>query len=194
MTYDDPWTWFDAWWRDWLDQKAVAEPTRVCLATADEQGRPSARIVLLKQHDERGLVFFTNHKSRKGQEMLANPQAALCFDLFAVGRQIRARGPVGPIDAAESDAYWQSRARESQVGAHASHQSETLGARQDLVDRVAAIEAEYAGRDIPRPAHWGGFRLVPEEFEFWHNRDHRLHERCRFDRTADGWTQRLLNP
>jgi pyridoxamine 5'-phosphate oxidase len=178
-------------------QAQAAEPgekTAMTVATADADGRPSARTVLLKHHDARGFVFYTNHRSRKGRDLHANPQAALLFLWQSLARQVRVEGPVEVVDDAEADAYWASRPRESQLGAWASHQSEVLASREEYEDRLEQLRARHDGETIPRPPHWSGFRVVPDRIEFWHERRYRQHDRevCWFD--GERWQWCLLNP
>jgi len=164
------------------------------LATADPVGRPSARTVLLKHYDERGFVFYTNQRSRKGRDLQANPQAALLFLWQSLARQVRIEGRVEVVDDAEADAYWASRPRESQLGAWASHQSEPLADREEYEQRLAEYRRQFEGTDVPRPPHWSGFRVVPDRFEFWHERSYRQHDRecCWYD--GEQWQWSLLNP
>jgi len=172
----------------------AGDHTAVTLATADAAGRPSARTVLLKQFDERGFVFFTSYTSRKAREIIANPHAALCFHWPAVAEQVRIEGAVEKVSAAESDAYFASRPRGSQLGAWASRQSEPLDNRALLVARVARREARFLGREVPRPDFWGGFRVVPESIEFWVNKLSRLHDRVLFRKRDGGWSRQRLYP
>lgn len=173
------------------------EPTAMTLATADAAGRLSARIVLLKTLDERGFAFFTNYDSAKAEQLGAHSNAALCLHWKALrdGVQVRVEGLVEKTSAAESDAYFATRVRASQIGAWASLQSQTLPDRVTLDSRMVQYEREFAGRPVPRPPHWGGYRLVPEMIEFWYGQRARLHERERYERAADGtWSMRLLYP
>lgn len=160
-----------------LPPACFPDPNAMALATVDADGRPSNRIVLLKAHDERGFVFYTNYHGRKGRELLANPHCALCFHWPPLDRQIRIEGRAEPVSSAEADAYFASRARESQLGAWASHQSEPMESEDALERRLAEMRLAYDGRDVPRPPHWSGFRVVPRRMEFWINRPSRLHER-----------------
>lgn len=184
--------------RTWLGQAqstpAIAEPTAMTLATATPEGIPSARIVLLKAYDERGFVFYTNTQSRKGRELDANPHAALVFYWMPLDKQVRIEGSIRRVSDVEADAYFASRERLKQAGAWASLQSQPLDARGTLEQRTTAIEAQYAGRDIPRPPHWTGYRLTPQSLEFWHQRDGRLHEREIYTRTGESWAHTLLYP
>jgi len=172
------------------------EPTAMTVATVGKGGRPSARTVLLKGVDERGFVFFTNFTSRKGQQLAANPQAALLFHwkLIREGVQVKIEGSVEPVTAAEADAYFAVRPRPSQIGAWASLQSQTLESREVFEARIAEVEKRYEGVDVPRPPHWSGFRVVPELVEFWYGATYRLHERQRFERIDGQWRQRMLFP
>jgi len=174
------------------------EPNAMTVATATADGRPSARTVLLKSFDARGFVFYTHLHSRKGRELDANPRAALLFlwrSLQSAGIQVRIEGLVEIVGDDEADAYFASRARLSQVGAWASAQSETLRSRGDFEDRIAQVEKEFEGQDIPRPDGWSGYRVVPEVIEFWYGAEFRLHERWRYERDAGGeWDKRMLYP
>jgi len=185
--------------RELLDAARAAgepEPTAMTLATVDAHGRVSARIVLLKQLDERGAVFFTNGDSDKAAQLAAHPQAALClhWKMLRDGIQVRIEGSVERTGDAESDAYFATRPRDSQIGAWASLQSQTLPARADLDARIAQFEKQFAGQPVPRPPHWGGYRLVPDLIEIWYGQRARLHERVRYERAGERWAQRLLYP
>jgi pyridoxamine 5'-phosphate oxidase len=170
------------------------DPSAVTLATVDAQGRPSARVVLMRGFDERGFTFFTNRDSRKGTELKAQKVAALCFYWPALDIQVRVEGTVGLVNDTESDAYFSTRARLSQLGAWASFQSQPLGSRSELVGRLEQLRQRYDGGDVPRPPHWGGFRVVPERIEFWKAGEFRLHDRSVYERDGDGWNVTLLNP
>ena len=172
----------------------LPEPTAVTLATADRDGRPSARTVLLKGVDERGFVFYTNARSRKARQLRENPRAALVFFWQTVFEQVQVEGPVAFVADGEADAYWATRRRASRIGAWASEQSEPLGSRADLEARYAEYERRFAGGDVPRPPHWRGYRLAPERIEFWQARDHRLNDRVCYECTPTGWRRLLLNP
>ncbi|MDP9101585.1 MAG: pyridoxamine 5'-phosphate oxidase [Actinomycetota bacterium] len=172
----------------------LAEPNAVTLATADGTGTPSARTVLLKDFDERGLVVFTNLGSRKGQDLVVNPQAALVLPWPALARQVVAQGPVEQVSREESAAYFASRPRGSQVGAWTSRQSTVIASRTELEERRARVEQRFAGQDVPLPPFWGGFRVVPVTVEFWQGRPDRLHDRLRFRRGPHGWLVERLAP
>ncbi len=173
---------------------APTDPTAMALATADASGAPSVRMVLLKGVDARGFLFFTNYESRKGAELAANPRAALCIHWAWVEVQVRVEGSVERLADAESDAYFATRGRASQLGAWASDQSRPLASRFALLRRVVATEARYLGRQVPRPPHWGGFLLRPRAIEFWQGKKSRLHERRRFEREDGLWRQERLSP
>lgn len=164
------------------------------LATATAGGRPSARVVLLRGIDERGLGFFTNRSSRKGEELAVNPRAALVFHWSPLGRQVRVEGTVAEIDEEESEAYWRTRPRASRIAAWASRQSLPLGGRGELDTAYAREEKRFTGRDVPLPPFWGGYRVHPEAIEFWTHRDDRLHDRIRYERVGDGWRRERLAP
>jgi pyridoxamine 5'-phosphate oxidase len=178
-------------WFDEARERGVAFPETMTVATATPDGRPSARQVLLKEVDERGFVFFTSYTSRKGRELEENPAVALLFYLAAVGRQVRVEGKAGRVERDESEAYWRSRPLGSRLSAAASRQSEVIGSRNELEAEVAELAA--AG-EPPRPEHWGGYRVVPETYEFWEHRDDRLHDRFRYRREGEGWTIERLSP
>lgn len=192
---DDPLSLFAQWLDDAVDA-VLYEPNAMALATATPDGRPSVRVVLLKGFDARGLTFFTGYGSRKGNELAANPWAAATMLWHPLQRQVRVEGSVTRLDPAESDAYFASRPRGSQIGAVASPQSRTILDREALEQRVAAVEHDYAGQGIERPADWGGYRLAIETIEFWQGRTNRLHDRIRFTRPGAGgaWTRERLAP
>lgn len=190
---DDPHALFDSWLAE-AEATEPNDPNAMCVATADAAGRPSARMVLLKGHDARGFTFYTNSESRKAGELAANAGAALLFHWKSLRRQVRIEGSVTPVDPAEADAYFASRGRDSQLGAWASDQSRPLDARATFEARVDAVRTRFAGQDVPRPPHWGGYRVVADRIEFWQDRAHRLHERRLFTRAGDGWTEGLLYP
>ncbi len=189
----DPLTLF----KTWLEEAARTEPNdpnAMTLATATPDGRPSARMVLLKGADQDGFVFYTNTQSRKGGELAANQAVALLFHWKTLTRQVRIEGRAAPVSPAEADAYYNTRARVSRLGAWASDQSRTLDRRETLEARVAALEQRYPGDDIPRPPHWSGFRVRPDRFEFWQDMPYRLHDRTVFTRAGDGWGVETLYP
>ncbi|MBO9714692.1 pyridoxamine 5'-phosphate oxidase [Sphingomonas sp.] len=182
---------------DWYGEARVSEPNdsnAMALATVRADGQPSVRMVLLKGHGPDGFVFYTNRESRKAGELAAVPRAALLFHWKSLRRQVRIEGPVEQVSDAESDAYFASRSRDSQLGAWASDQSRPLDARETFEARYEAMRARFEGGPVPRPPHWGGYRVVPSAIEFWLDRAHRLHERRVFTRDGDGWTEGLLYP
>jgi pyridoxamine 5'-phosphate oxidase len=180
----------------WLVEARAASPLAeaTTLATATRDGRPSARVVLLRGVDERGLTFFTNRDSRKGRELRDNPHAALVLHWWELGRQVRVEGAVEEIDRGESEAYWRTRPRESRIAAWASEQSRPLAERAALDAAYAEADARFPGDDVPLPPHWGGFRVLPEVVELWEHRESRLHDRIRYVRSATGWRRERLAP
>ena len=178
-----------AQWNRWYAEgvEVVREPEAISVATADGTGRISSRMVLLRSDDERGFVWFTNYNSRKGNDLHANPQAAILWYCEPLGRQIRIEGHVTKVSDEESDVYFDSRPRGHQIGAHASNQSHPLTSRRELENRVVQVEAAFADAPIPRPRHWGGYRLVPDHFEFWQHRTDRLHDRVLYDLINGSW-------
>lgn len=192
--YDEPFTRFAELYAE--AAKAIpVDPNAMVVASVGPDGQPSARVVLLKEFDPRGFVFYTNLESRKGQELVAHPKAALCFHWAPLERQVRIEGRVERVTDAEADAYYQSRPRGSQVGAWASLQSRVLPAREELEARVAEVEHRHAGQPtLPRPPHWTGLRVVPHRIELWHARVSRLHVRELYTREGEGWRKELLYP
>jgi pyridoxamine 5'-phosphate oxidase len=188
----DPVRQFAAWFSA-AREAGVAAPEAVAVATASPEGVPSVRMVLLKEFDERGFVFFTNYDSRKGAELAANPRAALLFHWSPLGRQVRIEGPVERVSSAETEAYVRSRPRGSQISALASPQSQVIPDRAELERRVAALAATYPD-ELPVPENWGGFRVLPERFEFWQHRDDRLHDRLVYAPGVSGWDIVRLAP
>ena len=182
---------------EWLEAAKASEPNdanAMTLATVDANGLPDARMVLLKDMDARGFTFFSNQESAKGEQLWAHPSAALLFHWKSLRRQVRVRGTVEPVSAAEADAYFASRARESRIGAWVSDQSRPLASREVLEAGVAAQTARFEGEEVSRPDRWIGWRVVPQQIEFWRDRPFRLHDRLRFDREGDGWTRTRLWP
>ena len=180
----------------WLDEarESVPQADAMTLATADASGRPSARIVLLRGIDERGLAFFTNLTSRKANELRQNPRAAVVLHWWELGRQVRVEGAVVEVSDGESTAYWKRRPRASQIAGWASPQSQSLADRSDLDARVAEVEERFDGGEVLLPPFWGGYRLVPDSIEFWTHQDSRLHDRIRFIRSGAAWSQERLAP
>lgn len=193
IPHGDPLALFAQWYSEARDSEPN-DANAMALATATPDGFPSVRMVLLKDHGPEGFVFYTNGHSRKGREIAANPNVALLFHWKSLRRQIRIEGVLSPVSAAEADAYFHSRARDSQLGAVASDQSAPLDSRGVFLDRYEAERARFSGQDVRRPPHWGGWRVRAQAMEFWHDRPYRLHERRLFQHGADGWASTLLYP
>ncbi|OQW48016.1 MAG: pyridoxamine 5'-phosphate oxidase [Proteobacteria bacterium SG_bin6] len=189
----DPFALFDAWFAE-ATASEPNDPNAMALATADADGRLGLRTVLLKGHDARGFVFYTNQQSRKGADLAAHAQAALLFHWKSLRRQVRIEGPVSPVSDVEADAYFATRPRDSQLGAWASDQSRPLASRALFEERFAEVKVRFEGGAVPRPPHWSGYRVAPERIEFWQDRAFRLHERRLFTRADDGWAEGLLYP
>lgn len=189
----DPFALFD----EWFAEARASEPNdaeAMALATADASGQPAVRMVLLKGYGGKGFVFYTNEQSAKGDDLAANPHAALLFHWKSLRRQVRIEGLVERIRDADADAYFATRARDSQLGAWASDQSRPLDNRATFEQRFESMKQRFEGQDIPRPPYWRGYRVIPERIEFWLDRPHRLHERRLFTRDGDGWREGLLYP
>lgn len=190
---EEPYSLFAEWLAD-AEKSEPNDPNAMALATVDADGLPNVRMVLLKGFDERGFVFYTNRESAKGREILGSMKAALCFHWKSLRRQVRVRGPVETVTAEEADAYYASRPRGSRIGAWASKQSRPLESRLALEKAVAEFTMRYAIGEIPRPAYWSGFRILPTAIEFWHDRPFRLHDRVVFSTAEEGWRKTRLYP
>lgn len=182
----------------WFDQALAAklpEPNAMMIATATLEGKPSARMVLLKDYDERGFVFYTNYDSQKGQQLIENPWGAIVFWWAELERQVRIEGRVEKVSEAESEAYFRSRPKGSQLGAWVSNQSQVIDSREVLEQRLQQLKEEYENKEVPRPPHWGGFRVIPDMIEFWQGRPSRLHDRLLYQQQENGaWTIQRLSP
>ncbi len=189
----DPLALFDSWFAEARAQE-ISDPEAAALATAGKSGQPTVRMVLMKKHGPDGFTFFTNGESAKSRDLGANSRAAMLFHWKSLRRQVRIEGPVDLVRNYEADAYFRTRGRESQLGAWASDQSRPLDRRETLEQRFQAAKERFEGKDVPRPPHWWGYRLVPNRIEFWSDGAHRLHERRVFTRSDDGWTEGLLYP
>ncbi len=192
---DNPFTLFNIWFDEAKQCDAIKEPTAMTLATATKEAAPSCRILLLKELEEDGIVFYTNYESWKSHELKANPQAAICFYWMPLDKQVRMEGRVTAVSDAQSDAYFAGRPHGSQIGAWASRQSQPLESREALIARIEGYEKQFEGKEVSRPPHWGGWKLTPHRIEFWHQQDDRLHDRWHYVKQANGeWVKELLNP
>ena len=189
----DPFHLFDEWFAE-ARASELNDAEAMALATADATGQPAVRMVLLKGYGPEGFVFYTNEESAKGEQLAENPRAALLFHWKSLRRQVRVQGDVERVSSADADAYFASRARDSQLGAWASEQSRALDSRQTFEDRFDEAKRRFEGQDVPRPPYWGGYRVIPDRIEFWTDRAHRLHERRQFVRDGAAWREGLLYP
>jgi len=189
----DPFQLFDEWFAE-ARASEINDPEAMALATVGGDGQPSVRMVLLKGHGPDGFSFYTNEQSSKGEQLSANPRAALLFHWKTLRRQVRIEGGIERVADADADAYFASRARDSQIGAWASDQSRPLDCRETFEQRFDQVKQQFEGQDVPRPPHWRGYRVIPERFEFWSDRPHRLHERRLFTQAEGSWSEGLLYP
>lgn len=189
----DPFSLFDTWFTE-ARETELNDSNAMTIATADAHGQPAARMVLLKGHGPDGFVFYTNQESRKAADIAANPKAAILFHWKSKRRQIRIEGPLSVVPDEVADTYFATRSRDSQLGAWASDQSQPLDSRATFEARFEAVKEKFSGGDVPRPSHWSGYILRPERFEFWQDREHRLHERRTYQRDGDNWTEGMLYP
>ena len=189
----DPFQLFDEWFAE-ARASEINDPEAMALATVGGDGQPSVRMVLLKGHGPDGFSFYTNEQSSKGEQLSANPRAALLFHWKTLRRQVRIEGGIERVADADADAYFASRARDSQIGAWASDQSRPLDCRETFEKRFNQVKLQFEGQDVPRPPHWRGYRVIPERFEFWSDRPHRLHERRLFTQAEGSWSEGLLYP
>lgn len=193
MNTQDPFSIFSEWFQEAIDA-GIPDPTIMTLATVDREGRPAARIVLLKSFDEKGFVFYTNYRSRKGMDLEQDPHAALVLHWRETGHQVRVEGIAEKLTGSASDQYFKSRPRGSQLGAWASEQSREIPSKASLEKSLKRWESEFRDRPVPRPPHWGGYRVVPDKIEFWSDRENRMHERILFEKSDQGWNSKSLAP
>ncbi len=192
--FSEPFLKFQEWLKKAEANANIVEPTAMCLSTVDKNNFPSSRMILLKKFDERGFCFFTNLTSRKGKELVENPNVALCFYWGVLGLQIRIEGTVEKVSIKEADDYFASRRRDSQIGAWASKQSCAMENWQEFEDRIAKIAKDFEGQEVPRPPFWSGFRVVPKRIEFWREGEFRIHKREVYERACDSWNKLLIYP
>ena len=193
MKTTDPFSIFRDWYQEAIDA-GIADPSIMTLATVDREGKPAARIVLLKSYDETGFVFYTNYQSRKGMDLAQHPYAALVFHWQETGHQVRIEGGAKKVPASVSDRYFVNRPRGSQLGAWASEQSREIPSRAILDESLKRWESKFRDKPVPRPPYWGGYKVIPEKIEFWSDRENRMHERMLFEKTDQGWVLKILAP